>query len=90
LYNIIRLFNLLPFPNAITQRRKCPFISISGVLSVTRTLPEVFSSKLVAVSAPIIFHRLDIIYFFITHNESKTPLQATGDQTCSAAEQLGI
>ena len=34
-----------------------------------RIVFKVFSSKLVAVSAPIIFHRLDIIYFFITHNE---------------------
>ena len=34
-----------------------------------RIVYKIFSSKLVAVSAPIIFHRLDIIYFFITHNE---------------------
>ena len=30
---------------------------------------KVFSSKLVAVSAPIIFHRLDIIYFLITKSD---------------------
>ena len=42
-----------------------------------RIIFKVFSSKLVAVPALIIFHQLDTIYFFITHNELSTIPAAT-------------
>lgn len=42
--------------------------SISQNIALFTSFSILFSSKLVAVSALIFFHRLDIIYFFITHN----------------------
>ena len=66
------LFEL--FPKFLSATLKCWYFLHFGHVYFAkyysfRIVFKVFSSKLVAVSAPIISHRLDIIYFFITHNE---------------------
>jgi hypothetical protein len=39
---------------------------------------------------PPVAHKAKYVFLFSEDDQSKTPLQATGYQTCSAAEQRGI
>ena len=70
----LRLFEL--FPKFLSATLKCWYFLHFGYIYFAkyysfRIVFTIFSSKLVAVSAPIIFHRLDIIYFLLfTTNKS--------------------
>ena len=68
------IFEYSFFPSLLSATHKCWYFLHFGHIYFAkyryfRIVFKTFSSKLVAVSAPLIFHRLDIIYFFITYNE---------------------